>query len=78
MDLAELFQRTERLLAANEQLRQKLRHTLSQAQRSLNQRAGQESAARHGSHGSVPHGHVARDTSSLTTENRPNFPPPPT
>ena len=68
MDLAELFQRTERLLAANEQLRQKLRHTLSQAQRSLNQRAGQESAARRGS----------PESPSLSTEDRTNVPPSPT
>lgn len=78
MDLAELFQRTERLLAANEQLRLKLRHTLSQAQRSLNLRAGQESVARHSGHGSIPNNHASRDTSSAEAEHRPNASPPPT
>ncbi|BBO35735.1 hypothetical protein [Lacipirellula parvula] len=46
MDLAELFKRTERILAANEQLRLKLKQTLSQAQRSLNQHPDPQTAAR--------------------------------
>jgi hypothetical protein len=46
MDLAELFKRTERILAANEQLRLKLKQTLSQAQRSLNQHSDPQTSAR--------------------------------
>ncbi len=48
MDLADLFQQSERLWAENERVRCRLTETLRQAQRSLSQQAGQRDAAPRG------------------------------
>jgi len=46
MELADLFQQSERLWAENERVRQRLDETLRQARRSLGQQPDQQSAAR--------------------------------
>jgi hypothetical protein len=45
MDLADLFQQSERLWAENERVRLRLNETLRQAQRSFSQQAGPQDAA---------------------------------
>lgn len=74
MDLAELIQRTERILAVDEQLRQKLEQTVVPTQRSLNQHLGPQTVAPSTGDATKRSNRMAENESGDATNDRP--PPP--